>query len=163
MDTSQRIVFASGCFDLFHVGHLYFLEHASTLGDRLIVGVQTDDWIERTKGQKPIFPLHHRLRIISALKCVDVAFPVDGPKDEAGAVLMDVSIRAVGPDHGWLPDHQSLREKMEAAGIQYVTVPETKVPDISTTIIKEKCFEEIRDTRPNYRDLNADYYGLRNP
>lgn len=137
----ETIVLATGVFDLFHIGHLQFLEQAAALGDRLIVGVQTDEWVEEYKGCRPIYPLQHRLRIVSALACVDVAVPVHGPEDEVGAVLMGVAIRAVSTDHGYLPLHQPLQEKMEAAGVKYVEIPRT--PDISTTEIKEKCYEEV--------------------
>jgi len=139
----SKIVFATGVFDLFHVGHLNFLEQAAELGDRLIVGVVTDEWAERNKGETPVFPLYHRLRIIAALSCVDVAFPIDGPKDEAGAVLMGITVRAVSTNHGYLPAHGPLKEKMEGAGIEYIVIPRT--PNISTTEIKEKCYEQVKD------------------
>jgi D-beta-D-heptose 7-phosphate kinase/D-beta-D-heptose 1-phosphate adenosyltransferase len=137
----QRIVFATGCFDLFHLGHLQFLEQAKSLGDRLIVGVNTDERIIAYKGVPPIYPLHHRLRMIAALSCVDVAVPIDGLKDETGVVLMGVTHRVIAPGHMDLPHHRKIREKMEAAGVQYIMVPRT--PGISTSAIKEKCYEEL--------------------
>jgi len=139
--TEDRIVFASGVFDLFHLGHLQFLEQARALGDRLIVGVQTDEWVKEYKGEAPIYPLWHRLRLVAALSCVDVAFPIQGPEDEIGIVMCGATIRAVGSDHGYLPMHQPLRKKLEAVGVKYVEIPRT--PNISTTEIKEKCYEEI--------------------
>jgi glycerol-3-phosphate cytidylyltransferase len=137
---SDRIVFASGVFDLFHIGHLQFLEQARALGDRLIVGVQTDEWVAESKGEAPIYPLQHRLRLVAALACVDVAFPIQGPEDEIGVVLCGATIRAVGTDHGYLPLHQPLQQKLEAAGVKYIVIPRT--PNISTTKIKEKCCEQ---------------------
>jgi len=137
----DKIVFATGVFDLFHLGHLNFLQQAAELGDRLIVGVMTDEWAKKNKGEAPILPLYHRLRLVAGLSCVDVAFPISGPKDEVGAVLMGVTIRAVGPNHGYLSAHQPLKEKMEAAGIKYVTIPRT--PNVSTTMIKERCYEKV--------------------
>lgn len=137
------IVFATGIFDLFHVGHLNFLEQAAELGDRLIVGVQTDEWAQEYKNETPVYSLYHRLRIVAALSCVDVAFPIAGPEDEEGVVLMGVTIRAVSEDHGYLPLHQTLKERMETAGIKYVIIPRTS--NISTTEIKEKCYEQVND------------------
>jgi cytidyltransferase-like protein len=137
----QRIVFATGCFDLFHLGHLQFLEQAKSLGDRLIVGVNTDERIIDYKGTPPIYPLHHRLRMVAALSCVDVAVPIDGLRDETGVVLMGVTHRVIAPGHMDLPHHREIRKKMEAAGIQYIVVPRT--PGISTSMIKEKCYEEV--------------------
>jgi len=138
----SEIVFVTGVFDLFHIGHLNFLEHAATMGDRLIAGVVTDEWAEKNKGETPVFPLHHRFRIVAALSCVDVAFPIAGPKDEVGAVLMGITVRVVSTDHGYLPAHGPLKEKMEAAGIRYITLPKT--PNISTTEIKERCYEQVK-------------------
>lgn len=138
-----RIVFASGCFDLFHLGHLQFLEQAASLGDRLIVGVQTDEWMVESKKEAPIYPLCHRLRIVAALSCVDVAFPIHGPRDEVGVALCGATIRAVSTDHGYLPEHKILQEKLEAVGVEYIEIPRT--PGISTTEIKERCYEEVID------------------
>jgi len=151
------IVFASGCFDLFHIGHLQFLEQAASLGDRLIVGVQTDEWMVESKKEAPIYPLCHRLRIVAALSCVDVAFPIHGSRDEIGTVLCGATIRAVSTDHGYLPEHHRLREKLEAAGVEYIEIPRT--PNISTTEIKEKCFEEVYYNRD--AELYDSFYGVR--
>ena len=63
-------VFTSGSFDLFHVGHLNLLERSAKLGDELIVGVSTDELIEKYKGMKPIIPFEQRFRIIESLECV---------------------------------------------------------------------------------------------
>lgn len=150
------IVFASGCFDLFHIGHLQFLEQAASLGDRLIVGVQTDEWMVESKKEAPICPLWHRLRIVAALSCVDVAFPIHGPRDEIGVVLCGATIRAVGTDHGYLPEHQILRERLETAGVKYIEIPRT--PNISTTEIKERCYEEVYYDRDV--ELYDSFYGV---
>ena len=148
----DRIVFASGVFDLFHLGHLQFLEQAKALGDRLIVGVQADEWATKHKGEVPIYPLYHRLRIVAALSCVDVAFPIRGPEDEIGVALCGATIRAVSTDHGYLPMHQPLREKLEAAGVKYIEIPRT--PNISTTEIREKCYEQAKVIVCNSSELD---------
>lgn len=63
-------VFTSGSFDLFHIGHLNILEKSAALGDKLIVGVSTDELIESYKGVKPTIPFEQRKRTIAALSCV---------------------------------------------------------------------------------------------
>lgn len=63
--------YTAGAFDLFHVGHLNLLLRAKEHCDKLIVGVTTDDLIERTKRKKPFVCLEDRMRIIEALSCVD--------------------------------------------------------------------------------------------
>lgn len=142
-EREEKIVFATGGFDLFHLGHLQFLEQARSLGDRLIVGVNTDERIAEYKGGPPMYPLHHRLRIVAALSCVDVAIPIDGLRDETGVVLMGVTHRVIAPGHMDMPHHREIRKKMEAAGVKYIMVPRT--PGISTKAIKEKCCEQAKE------------------
>ncbi|EPP1572617.1 adenylyltransferase/cytidyltransferase family protein [Campylobacter lari] len=67
-------VITFGTFDLFHYGHLRILERASGLGDKLIVGVSSDMLNFAKKGRKPICNEHERMKIISALKCVNEVF-----------------------------------------------------------------------------------------
>jgi rfaE bifunctional protein nucleotidyltransferase chain/domain len=68
----KRIVFTNGCFDLLHIGHIRYLEKARTLGDILIVGVNSDSSVRILKGPKrPILPVKERAEILSGLGCVD--------------------------------------------------------------------------------------------
>lgn len=65
---TDKIVYVAGAFDLFHVGHLDFLEKARALGDYLIVGLHTDPIVNRYKGSNfPIMNLHER--VLSVLAC----------------------------------------------------------------------------------------------
>ena len=76
----RRIVLTNGCFDILHRGHIALLNQARTLGDVLIVGVNSDDSIRRVKGSgRPINKLEDRLQVLSALGCVDhvIAFHED--------------------------------------------------------------------------------------
>lgn len=68
--SSLKIVVATGGFDPIHSGHIAYLEEASKLGDIVIVGVNSDDWLTRKKGY-PFMPSTERVAIIKALKCVD--------------------------------------------------------------------------------------------
>jgi glycerol-3-phosphate cytidylyltransferase len=67
-------VLTFGTFDVFHVGHLLILERAKALGDRLVVGVSSDALNVAKKGRPPVFPEQERLRLVSALRCVDDVF-----------------------------------------------------------------------------------------
>ncbi len=71
---SKTIVAACGCFDIFHIGHLDYLEGAKCLGDFLIVGINSDESILKNKGKTPIFQEEQRISVINALQCVDYAF-----------------------------------------------------------------------------------------
>lgn len=72
----QRIVMTTGVFDLFHAGHVAFLEAAGELGDRLVVAVATDAEVVRVKGEtRPIFLLPDRIAIVGAMRVVDLVLP----------------------------------------------------------------------------------------
>ncbi len=68
----KTIVFANGCFDLLHVGHIRYLEGARGLGDTLIVGLNSDDSVRQLKGHgRPLIPEEERAEILSAISFVD--------------------------------------------------------------------------------------------
>jgi rfaE bifunctional protein nucleotidyltransferase chain/domain len=79
-----RLVFTNGCFDLIHPGHVAYLSEARSLGDRLIVGLNTDAGVRRLKGpERPLVPQEGRAAVLCALRCVDavVLFGADTPRD----------------------------------------------------------------------------------
>ena len=131
----------NGCFDILHPGHIDYLETASELGDRLVVAVNDDDSVRRLKGSpsglnRPVNPLSHRLRMLSALECVDwvVAFAEDTPEDLIGRVLPNVLVK--GGDYR--PEEIAGGRHVLAAGGEVRTLP--MVPGFSTT----KLIEHIR-------------------
>ena len=68
----KRIVFTNGCFDLLHLGHIRYLEKAKSLGDILVVGVNSDRSVQSLKGpERPILLEEERVEILSSLGCVD--------------------------------------------------------------------------------------------
>lgn len=71
------VAYAPGVFDLFHIGHLNLIRQASSLCDRLIVGVLTDALTVRRKNILPVVPFSERLAIVAAIDCVDEAVPED--------------------------------------------------------------------------------------
>lgn len=74
LETSKKVVYTYGVWDLLHPGHIKLLIRARKLGDFLVVGVVKDKPIKCLKGKdRPIQSLNERLFIVSALKCVDVA------------------------------------------------------------------------------------------
>jgi D-beta-D-heptose 7-phosphate kinase/D-beta-D-heptose 1-phosphate adenosyltransferase len=79
-----RLVFTNGCFDLIHPGHVAYLMEARALGDRLLVGLNSDDSVRRLKGAgRPLIPERGRGEILAALRCVDavVVFGEDTPRE----------------------------------------------------------------------------------
>lgn len=74
----KKVVTTNGCFDLLHLGHVRYLEHAKSLGDILIVGVNSDRSVRRNKGPlRPIVPQGERAKLLAALKPVDFVFIFD--------------------------------------------------------------------------------------
>ena len=94
-----RTVVTFGTFDLFHVGHLRILERARALGDRLVVGVSTDELNFEKKARYPIFPQEERLEIVKSLSCVSDAF-LEESLDKKREYLVSVSadILVMGSD-----------------------------------------------------------------
>lgn len=92
----ERVVFTNGCFDLMHVGHVKILHEAAALGDRLVVGINSDASVRRLKGkERPIIPEHERLGLMAALECVDmvVLFEEDTPRELISALRPDVLVK----------------------------------------------------------------------
>jgi rfaE bifunctional protein nucleotidyltransferase chain/domain len=70
--SGKRIVFANGCFDVLHVGHIRYLNEAKELGDVLVVALNSDTSVQRLKGKgRPILDEISRAKLLSALECVD--------------------------------------------------------------------------------------------
>ena len=70
--SGKTVVFANGCFDLLHVGHIRYLQGARQLGDALVVGLNSDESVRQLKGPlRPLMPEGERAEILSALECVD--------------------------------------------------------------------------------------------
>jgi len=73
----MKTVVTFGTYDLFHVGHLNILRRAKDLGNRLVVGVSSDELNFRKKQIRPTYPLDHRLAIVESIRFVDEVFVED--------------------------------------------------------------------------------------
>src|ERR671926_1036818 len=95
-----RVVFANGCFDLLHVGHVRYLEAAKGLGDLLVVGVNSDEQVRRLKGEgRPLVPERERAEIIASLRAVDFVTIFTEPTVEALLRAIRPDIHAKGTDY----------------------------------------------------------------
>lgn len=93
---SQDTVFTNGVFDLIHPGHLTYLAEAAALGQRLIVGVNSDESVKRLKGDsRPIMPLAARMQLLAGLFYVDgvIAFDEDTPLELIKSLRPDVLVK----------------------------------------------------------------------
>lgn len=94
--SQHKVVFTNGCFDLLHFGHLHYLAEAKTLGDRLIVGLNSTASVQRLKGNhRPINDEQTRRMMLAALEFVDlvVEFSEDTPLDLIQTLRPDVLIK----------------------------------------------------------------------
>lgn len=92
----EKIVFTNGCYDVLHHGHINYLTAAKALGDRLIVGVNTDASVAALKGpNRPVNTLQHRMEVLAGLKAVDwvVAFAEATPGQLVDALGPDVLVK----------------------------------------------------------------------
>lgn len=89
----RKVVFTNGCFDIIHAGHVRYLKKARSLGDVLVVGLNSDSSVRSIKGEKrPIVPQKERSEVLSALECVDfvVLFSESTPLKLIRAVKPDI-------------------------------------------------------------------------
>jgi rfaE bifunctional protein nucleotidyltransferase chain/domain len=121
----QRIVFANGCFDLLHVGHVRYLEAARREGGVLVVGVNADESVRRLKDEsRPLLPQQARAELVAALAAVD--FVVVFPEDDVAALLGELrpDVHAKGTDY--TPETVPEREAARRLGIRIAIVGDEK-------------------------------------
>ncbi|MBV8857923.1 MAG: adenylyltransferase/cytidyltransferase family protein [Acidobacteria bacterium] len=95
-----RVVFANGCFDLLHVGHIRYLEAAKGLGDLLVVGVNSDEQVRRLKGEgRPFVPERERAEVIASLRAVDYVTVFHEPTVQELLLALRPDIHAKGTDY----------------------------------------------------------------
>jgi len=96
----EKIVLANGCFDILHVGHLRYLEHARALGDVLVVAINSDKSMRTIKDRgRPILPENERVSLVSALRCVDHIVLFDEPDVSRILDVLRPAIHAKGTDY----------------------------------------------------------------
>ncbi len=140
----ERIVFTNGCFDILHRGHVEYLFAARALGDRLVVGVNSDPSVRRLKGPKrPVNPEEDRALVLAGLAAVDAVtlFGEDTPLDLIAALLPDVLVK--GGDYRF--EEIVGAPEVAAAGGEVVIAP--LVPGRSTTSILHRMQQGESDGR----------------
>lgn len=133
----ETVVFTNGCYDLLHPGHIRLLERARSLGDRLVVAINSDAGVHRLKGPlRPILPERDRAELVASLAAVDAVtiFEEDTPRELLELLLPDVLVKGADWSH-WIAG----REIVEAAGGAVLALP--LEPDFSTTDIVKRILE----------------------
>src|SRR6202521_5644939 len=130
----KAVVFTNGCYDILHPGHIRLLEQARSLGDILILALNTDASVARLKGPtRPLISEGERARMALMLEAVDAVtfFDEDTPRELIATVLPDILIKGADWAH-----FIAGREEVEAAGGRVMTV--ALEPGYSTTGIVEQ-------------------------
>lgn len=95
-NVARKVVFTNGCFDILHRGHVTYLRKARSLGDLLVIGLNTDASVKRLKGEsRPINQEDDRAFILESLACVDyvVKFEEDTPHELLSKVQPDILVK----------------------------------------------------------------------
>jgi len=128
----ERIVFANGCFDVLHVGHVRYLAGARELGDVLIVGINSDEQVAIQKGAgRPVLPANERAEIVAALESVTYVTIFDEPTVEELLLALKPDVHAKGTDY--TTDTVPERDVVRSYGGQVAIVGDPK--DHSTSAI----------------------------
>jgi len=133
--SGKKVVFTNGCFDLIHLGHVDYLEKARQLGDKLVLGLNTDESVSRFKGpQRPLQDQNSRSRVLAAMQFIDlvVFFDEDTPFLLISELVPDILVK--GSDY--LTENIVGADVVKKAGGVVKTID--FVPGYSTTRIVEK-------------------------
>ncbi|MGP5599248.1 adenylyltransferase/cytidyltransferase family protein [Glutamicibacter arilaitensis] len=127
-----KTVLTYGTFDLFHIGHLNILKRLKEKGDRLVVGVSTDEF-NAIKGKKPVVPFEQRREIVQAIKYVDLAIPEE-TWEQKRLDIKKYDAKVFGIGEVWKGKFDDLGDEVEV-----VYLPRTS--GISTTEMKRVLSE----------------------
>ncbi|MDR1758224.1 MAG: D-glycero-beta-D-manno-heptose 1-phosphate adenylyltransferase [Bacteroidales bacterium] len=133
---NQKVVFTNGCFDILHLGHVEYLLKAKSLGDILVVGLNSDVSVKRLKGDnRPIHPEHARAMVLAALLFVDyvIIFEEDTPYNLIRYIAPDVLVK--GGDYR--AEDVVGADIMKTNGGKVVIIPLTE--GFSTTRVLQKA------------------------
>jgi rfaE bifunctional protein nucleotidyltransferase chain/domain len=135
-DAGYKIVFTNGCFDILHRGHVEYLCHARDLGDKLVLGLNTDSSVKRL-GKSPERPVNDeqtRATILAALACIDaiILFDEDTPYELISFVQPDVLVKG----NDYKAEEIVGYDIVSAKGGKVMTIP--LVQGFSTTKLIEK-------------------------
>ncbi len=130
-----RVVLANGCFDVLHAGHVRYLEGAKSLGDLLVVGINSDEQVSIQKGAgRPILPASERAELVAALESVDLVAIFDEPTVEELLLTLRPDVHAKGTDY--TVDTVPEREVVKSFGGQVAIVGDPKDHSTSEMIAR---------------------------
>ncbi len=140
METKKyKIGYTTGVFDMFHIGHLNILKKAKEQCDYLIVGVSTDELVEKTKNKTPIIPFEERCAIIEAIRYVDRVVPQENKDKMLAFQKYNFDVMFVGDDWKGSKLFSEVEEELKKFGCDVIYFPYTK--STSSTILRKKILD----------------------
>ena len=140
MKELNNIVYTGGTFDVPHIGHINFLRNCSKLGE-VVVALNTDDFIERYKGKKPLYSYNEREKMLLSLDYVDFVIPNEDGEDSKPTIESVMpDIIAIGDDWAKKDYYKQMnftQDWLDERDITLVYIPYYK--HISTSDIKKRC------------------------
>lgn len=150
MIAGKTVVYTSGTFDMLHANHIKMIEYARSLGDILIVGVNTDELVESYKST-PIIPFNERIALVKALKYPDIVVPQHSLNHADKVKKLNFDVFVVGDD--WAGKYDYLKEQ----GVDVVYFPYGA--GVSSTNLRQRVYEryqKLQDEANNHFPLDAD-------
>lgn len=140
------ISYVGSTMDIPHAGHVYLLEQAKALCDFLVVSLNTDEFVERFKGKRPIMPLEDRMRVIGAMRMVDLVVVNESGSDSKPMLLkFNPDFIVVGDDYSlerYCKQMDFTPEWLEEHNMKVVFIP--RIGGLSTTNIKRRVLDTYK-------------------
>lgn len=146
---NRTVVYTSGTFDMLHINHLKMIEYARSLGDILIVGVNTDELVASYKSE-PIIPFEERIALMKAIKYPDIVIPQHSLDHRDKVKKLNFDIFVVGDD--WTGKYDYLKDM----GVTVVYFPYGK--GVSSSSLKDRIYanyEKLKDKADNHFPLDV--------
>ena len=142
---NKVIGYTTGVYDMFHIGHLNIIQKAKEQCDYLIVGVSTDELVQKEKNKIPVIPYIERVKIIAALKYVDEVVPQLDKNKFSAWEKYHFDKMFVGSDWKGTTQWNLYEKQFESVGVEIVYLPHTD--GISSTKLTS-VIKEILDEHP---------------
>ncbi len=153
MIAGKTVVYTSGTFDMLHANHIKMIEYARSLGDILIVGVNTDELVESYKST-PIIPFDERIALMKAIKYPDIVIPQRSLDHTDKVKKLNFDVFVVGDD--WVGKYDYLKE----LGVDVVYFPYGQ--GVSSTNLKIRIYEnyeKMKEKADSHFPLNTNVRG----
>lgn len=144
MEKKYKVGYTTGVFDMFHIGHLNILKKAKEQCDYLIVGISTDELVQKAKNKIPIIPFEERMEIVKSIKYVDMVVP-QYDKDKLKAYMRyKFDVMFVGDDWKGSEIFSKCEKELSKYGSKVIYFPYTQ--GTSSTILREKLLNVKEDS-----------------